>query len=381
MDSPYRIAVIASHPVPYQVPLWAEMGKLPEVELTVFYCDASPPEWPTDLLDGYQYSFLRNWANRSQKGFLRRINPGLFGAIYRSRFDAVVLQSWDNLSSWIAFWAAKIGGIPLVFRGEAIRTAGSSGWRHKLKSWLMSWYLRQFIAILFTCEGNHEYMRFYGVPENRLFYSPCAVDNERFQRERCKLAPHRSKVRADLGIHSDSLVVIMVAQFRALKNHMHLVEAARRLAASRGPKMDFILIGTGSEYQRVTDFVEQNCLHNVHLMGFQPYDSISKFLAIADVGVMLSDWDPSPKALNEMLNFALPVICTDSIGTSRDFVREGENGYLIGVGDIDLLTRHLRTLAENPALVACMGKRSLEIVSEATFDKAAVALLSAIQSI
>ena len=37
-DGRYRLAVVASHLIQYQAPLFRELAKRPEIDLTVFYC-------------------------------------------------------------------------------------------------------------------------------------------------------------------------------------------------------------------------------------------------------------------------------------------------------------------------------------------------------
>ncbi len=73
--------------------------------------------------------------------------------------------------------------------------------------------------------------------------------------------------------------------------------------------------------------------------------------------------------MNEMMNFAMPIICTDTVGTAYDLVQEGVNGHIIQVGDVELLANHICTLANDREHSKQMGQRSLKIVSEWNFDR------------
>ena len=70
-----KLAVISSHPIQYNAPLFALLAKEPEMELKVFYTwgkdsikDKYDPDfqqkiqWDIPLLEGYQYQFLDSFA-------------------------------------------------------------------------------------------------------------------------------------------------------------------------------------------------------------------------------------------------------------------------------------------------------------------------------
>ena len=62
------------------------------------------------------------------------------------------------------------------------------------------------------------------------------------------------------------------------------------------------------------------------------------------------------------------IIVSDQVGCARDLVRHGINGFLVPVGDINSLTKRLRTLTENPDIAESMGKQGLKRISDWNFD-------------
>ena len=57
----------------------------------------------------------------------------------------------------------------------------------------------------------------------------------------------------------------------------------------------------------------------------------------------------------ESMAAGVPVVATDC-GSLRDLVAEGEQGYLVPVGDSHALADRLRRLAEDPELGARLGR-------------------------
>ena len=50
-----------------------------------------------------------------------------------------------------------------------------------------------------------------------------------------------------------------------------------------------------------------------------------KYYLISDISVVLSDYDPSPKAMNEAMNFSNCIISTKNVGTVNDLIKQNHN--------------------------------------------------------
>ena len=70
----HRLAIVASHVIQYQAPLFQRIAREPEIDLEVLYCSRLGAEtfhdpdmgtlvrWDLDLLAGYHYEFLMNFS-------------------------------------------------------------------------------------------------------------------------------------------------------------------------------------------------------------------------------------------------------------------------------------------------------------------------------
>ena len=96
---PLRVLIIASHPVQYESPILRLLEQDPRVESEVAYCSLQGAEpgidpdfgvevkWDIPLLDGYQWSLIRNrsWAPRIG-AFFGLLNVGIWRKIRRGKF-------------------------------------------------------------------------------------------------------------------------------------------------------------------------------------------------------------------------------------------------------------------------------------------------------
>jgi len=135
---PVRLAVVSSHPIQYNAPLFAALARREGVESRVFYSwhgtsDKPDPEfghvitWDLPLLEGYDHEFVRNVSpDRGSHRFLGLINPAMVERIEAFRPEAVLVFGWP-------FWTHMRvlrhfhGRIPVLFRGDS--TLSHSGGR------------------------------------------------------------------------------------------------------------------------------------------------------------------------------------------------------------------------------------------------------------
>jgi glycosyltransferase involved in cell wall biosynthesis len=63
------------------------------------------------------------------------------------------------------------------------------------------------------------------------------------------------------------------------------------------------------------------------------------------------------------MNFSLPLVVSDKVGSARDLVQPGTNGYIVPSGDSASLAAALLELCADPERRRRYGEQSLRIVS------------------
>ena len=384
----YRLAVFAPHPVQYHVGIYRALEQLPGIESTVFYEDRIGLEpvfvegfgqtikWDIDLLGGYRHVFLRNLSRNPEGGFFSRTNPGVVKVLRRGAFDAVLFAGYIKLTDWLVYLTARLTGTPMIFRGEAILRPGvrSDGLKARVKRWCLPRFLKRVDAVLCSCSGNREYFRHYGVPDEKMRLIPCAVDNDFFQAERERLSAKIPALREKLGLRLDDFVIAFAARMLPIKRGHDLIEAVSRVGRS---DVVILFIGDGPERARLERLAEERGVRTA-FVGFINQGEISNYYVTSNMFAMVSEFDRSPKALNEALNFALPIVCTRVVGTGPDLVHEGENGFVVDVGDVTAMAEKIDYLSRNRDTAEQMGKRSLCIVADWSFEADAEAVRQAV---
>ncbi len=319
------------------------------------------------LIKGYNHKFLKNYARDPRAGFFSRINFGIFKELRKEKYDAILIHGYESLTSWLVMAAAKLTGTKIIWRGEAVLrgSEGNSSLKQVLKRFVLRKFFNSCDAIMFSCTGNKDYLKFYGVGDNKLFSIPCAVNNEFFQKERDKYIYEVDNIKSELDIDKDHLVILFSARFTSRKRPLDLLNALTKLDNT---KITVLFVGDGPERKKMEKFVLKNNINAV-FTGFLSQIEISKYYSVSDIDIVISDYDPSPKAMNEAMNFRLPIIVSSVVGTAQDLVKDGQNGFIIKVGDIDTIAEKINYLNNNRNKLIEMGNKSFEIVQNWSYKE------------
>jgi glycosyltransferase involved in cell wall biosynthesis len=115
--------------------------------------------------------------------------------------------------------------------------------------------------------------------------------------------------------------------------------------------------------------------------GFKNQKELPSLYAAADVLVVPSLSEAWGLVVNEAMCFGLPVIVSDRVGAAVDLVREGENGFIFPVGDIDRLAEDLSSVLRDSDLRRRLGQRSREKIRRWSYEEDLSGLLECLESI
>lgn len=387
-----RIAVVNSHPVQYSAPLYAYVNRDPQLDITALYCSdyslrgaqdtgfKQTVKWDIDLLSGYRAVFLGERASRrSIDGFWSLIVPELWSEIRSGEYDAVWLHGYGYAAYVLAFLAAKSKRLPVYIRSETHLSLSRPRWKRRLRDGVLSHAYRFVDRFLAIGTENHDYYRALGVPEHRIHLVPYTVDNDRFIAA-ARLDPaERAVMREQLGLPSDTPVVMFVSKFMRRKHPESVLQAAA-LLRDRGVQVAVLMVGAGDMDGELRALSNSLALQNVVFPGFVNQSELPRVYAAADVFVLPSDDEPWGFIVNEVMCAGLPVVVSEEVGCVPDLVRDGVNGRLMKPGDAQSMASALQYILSDPARREEMGQKSLAIISDWNYERCRVGLVAAAQA-
>lgn len=168
-------------------------------------------------------------------------------------------------------------------------------------------------------------------------------------------AADRTDARRLLGLDPDATVVGIVARLSPQKAHAVLLHAVASLAPSR-PELRLVVVGEGTEEARLRALVNQLGLTGRVLFTGVRRD-VPVLLPAFDVACLSSVHEGAPMAVLESMAAALPMVTTDC-GALREMISDGEEGYVVPVGDTGAFAACLGKLIDDPELRSEMGRRA-----------------------
>jgi len=176
----------------------------------------------------------------------------------------------------------------------------------------------------------------------------------------------RERVRRELGLAPDEVLVLCVGSLRPGKGHRVLLDAAARLERNGlATPWRVAIAGEGEEREALASVVrEQGLAHRVHLLGQR--EDIPDLQAAADVFALASYWEGLPLAVLEGMFGGNAIVSTD-VGGISEAVTHGEHGLLTPAGDSAAFADALRRVITDGGLRERWGRAARQR-AEAEFE-------------
>ncbi|MDK2971321.1 MAG: hypothetical protein PWP23_1076 [Candidatus Sumerlaeota bacterium] len=382
-----RLAIVATHPIQYYAPWFRHLAAEESLEVRVFYLwDFGVEEkhdrgfqrdvkWDVPLLDGYAHEFVENVsAEPGTHHFWGLRNPALYDRVARWRPDAVLLTAY-NYASLVGFLLRWGSRTPVLFRGDSHRLVRRTGWRETLKRVPLRLLFRRFDAVLAVGRANRRYYRAHGVPSRRIFFSPHAVDNDRFFASGDNARSEARVWRRDLGIPEDHRVVLFAGKFEPKKRPLDLLAAFQRAGLSNA---SLLFAGSGPLEEELRRQAAR--VSHVYFAPFQNQSAMPRVYAAASVFVLPS-FGPHETwglAVNEAMCLGVPPIVSTHVGCAADLVKHGTNGLVFEAGSVGALASALQSALASDATLRSWNRRCRARVARYSHRQATAGLLDAL---
>jgi glycosyltransferase involved in cell wall biosynthesis len=249
------------------------------------------------------------------------------------------------ISGFLARLAGRIAGVKVIAytcHGFMFNQPGPA-WRRGL-GLAVEWLGGRLTDIYLTVSGEEA----ADARRLHLARSPHAVGNGRDPARFRPDADARARVRGELGVTPDRVVVVIVSRLVRHKGHVELLAAMREVDA------ELWVVGE----RLASDHGEDLAPHfaaaaRVRMLGYR--EDIPAILAAADIFALPSHFEGLPMSVIEAMLAGLPVVATDIKGP-REQVVAGETGLLVAPMLVAPLAAALARLAGDAGLRRRMGE-------------------------
>ncbi len=373
-----KLAIITTHPIQYNAPLFRLLAERKQIDVKVFYTWSQSAvgekydpgfgqniQWDIPLLEGYAYSFVENMSTSPGSHHYKGINnPTLVKQIEEWGANAILVYGWNFKSHWnlIRFFKKKL---PVYFRGDSTLLDEVTGLKQFLRSIVLKYVYSKIYKAFYVGVANKAYFKMAGLGDQQLIFMPHAIENIRF-------APldenvHAGqKLRKSLFIPEDALVYLFAGKLEQKKQPDFLIESFVGLKAENAY---LIIAGSGELEHNLVKTYATNLF--IKFIGFQNQHQMPAVYNSCDVFVLPSK-GPNETwglAINEAMAAGKAIIASDKCGASYDLIVTNKNGFVFESDNADSLKSKLNFFVNNLAAAKLMGEASIEIIKQFSFLK------------
>lgn len=204
-----------------------------------------------------------------------------------------------------------------------------------------------------------------GVSDHVIFQNPDDLDEfvakRLVKRKKCSIV-HGSGVNMEHfqpAPYPEQVTFFMLSRLLKSKGVVEYLKAAEIIKREH-PEARFLLLGKYE--QSMQDAIPQELVERYIDSGvverFEETEDVRPFYEMCSVYVLPSYREGTPRTSLEAMAMARPIITTDTNGC-RGTVKDGLNGYMVPVADVDELAAAMRRFIVWPELIERMGQESL----------------------
>ena len=356
----------------YRVPVFQRLAQLNGVDLTVFYSRPSRAMRRENLqnavkIEGFRHQQIQLWEIGS-----RSSQPGILWRTIMARPDVVIAGGGECLDRLLLLLICRLLGIQILwFEGGVpyVDEAKIRAYVHRghMNRWFgrynpRLWLARKSNGLIAYSEHARQYYIAAGFPANAVRVAPNAPDTEELAAHR-KAWLQRSKeldVERKRFAPSGQQVLFLLGRLNPARRVDLLLRALQYLK-HRGLAPSLVIVGDGSERQRLRDMADDLGLEHVFFEG-AIYDdlTLSKYFMISDIFVSPGI---SSLAVKMAMAFGKPVVTAD-FGLEVHDVQDGVNGYIFPTDHPEALAGRLQRLLESDDLRTRMGENGIAMIRD-----------------
>lgn len=306
----------------------------------VLFIAVYSPEKGYALDEGVQYTYAGgDYTNKVVKAVSWARN--LDRIIHTSQTDLVISFLRTEL-----LYCSFRRNVPIIY---SLRNDPANSCSSKLKKFLCTMAYNRAEKVVFQTPGARDYFGQKIRQKGVIIANPLTRNLPQWEAENCKKT------------------VITACRLMKQKNLPMLIDGFAEFH-KKHPEYTLEIYGDGVLRQSLQEQAERLGLsESVRFPGF--VNNVHEVMSHSGIFALTSDYEGVSNSMLEALAIGIPTICTDCPpGGAAMYIRDGENGMLIPVGDAAALADRLCRMAEDPELCRNMSRKAMEIREELDVD-------------
>ena len=385
-----KLAIITSHPIQYNAPLFQLLTERGNLDVKIFYTwgkksieEKYDPgfgktiKWDIPLLDGYNYEFLENVSKKpGSSHFSGIINPEIVSKIKEYNPSAILVYGW-SFKSHLKVLKYFHNKLPILFRGDSTLLNDKPNFKQKLRQVFLTWVYSKVDYALYVGKNNKDYYKKFRLKEEQLFFAPHCVDAKRFNNEDTVHQAKAQNILADLNITANQFVFLYAGKLEPIKNVSLLLKAFETASFNNDVKL--IIVGNGPLEKELKEQYQNN--KNIHFLPFQNQQAMPAIYRLANYYVLPSKSETWGLAVNESMACGRPAIASSKVGCAVDLIENGETGFVFESENEESLKQALLLAFESKRNYQTLSNNAVNKIATYSLENVAIAIEKTISNL
>lgn len=357
---------------------WADAGE----DVTVITCVPNHPRgvifpgyknrlWQRDRIDGIEVIRVWTLATPNEGFLLRTLNYVVFmimaiaASLFVRRPDVVISTSPQFFAGLAGYAVSRLRRARWILEirdlwPESILAVGAIKSKFIIRSleWLERFAYRKAYHLVVVTESFVDHVVKHGGSSERTTVITNGVDLSTFTHQ-----PKKENFAREIGLEGK-----FVAAYVGTHGMAHGLDTILRAADRLRHRSDiaFLMVGDGAAKAGLKAECQRQALPNIVMLDEMPKEKMAEIWALSDVSLVLLRNLPLfstviPSKIFESMAMERPIVL-GVIGESARIISAAQSGILIEPESDQQLCHALETLAEDPELVARLGRHGSEYV-------------------
>lgn len=348
-----KILILSLYPAPYRMRLFSKFRE--KFDIDVFFETSQGDERNSKWFYNNGACLLDDKKGKEEYKKARQ---------HLSKYDLVVFFEYSTMESFKLICLCKILNIPYVINCDGVILTSKD---NIVKKWVKTFLIKTAAAHLASGKHAREYFTKYGAKEETIHIHTFSSINETDILKKVPTKQEKYDIRRKLNLPVDCKLAIAVGRFIPLKRYDELIRAWKQMPSN----YYLLLIGGGSEQDHYEKTVQELQLSNIIIEPFHPMQELFQYYKASDVFVHPTSYDVWGLVVNEAMACGLPVVVSDKCVAGVELIEKGENGFIVPMGNDDMMVDWIRHIFENDDVSNKMSQKSLETIRPYTIDNMA----------
>lgn len=336
-----KILFYAIYPAPYRAEILAKLNS--DFDADIFYEYGSGDDRNNKWFESGQYNLLDNYDGKSK---FKVCEKNL------KKYDLVLFFDFSGKEAIKLIFKCRLKKIPYILNCDGVMLFKHGNF---IKDAIKRFIIKGAAAFFASGEHAKNYFLKYGAKEEKIHIHNFTALHRKDILTNPVSQEDKKKIREKLSLPVNAKICIAVGRYIPLKRYDVLLELWKNMPQDKV----LLLIGGGPEKADYEKIINENNISNVLLEDFHPFDELLEYYKASDIFVHPTSYDVWGLVVNEAMACGLPVVVTDTCVAGRELIKNGENGYIVPLGDDGGFINKINTILDDENLRENMSLNSL----------------------